>query len=222
MPKQKWINFTGEKLNCANQRAESIGLESDEEHDITQDAKDNPNKIGNVSKPSHIHCRQACKVQKNEMRMSYTRYPSRGNFFHQKAFCLVASHLWQISCQNENRKFFLDQNYPELCDVLENFQVYFRTNSTCNEWPENYFESNPMPNKALFKELYEYGKENLALVHVAIQSPYLTKIKREQAITLTSYVANTGGLLGLCLGFSFISGVEILYWCCCICCRRFL
>ena len=42
-----------------------------------------------------------------------------------------------------------------------------------------------------------------------IQSPYVTKIKRDVAMTFTSYVANTGGLLGLCLGFSFISLVEI-------------
>ena len=27
----------------------------------------------------------------------------------------------------------------------------------------------------------------------------------------------TGGLLGLCLGFSFISGIEIIYWLCCFC-----
>ena len=41
------------------------------------------------------------------------------------------------------------------------------------------------------------------------------KIKRDVAMTFTSYVANTGGLLGLCLGFSFISLVEILFWVCC-------
>ncbi len=33
------------------------------------------------------------------------------------------------------------------------------------------------------------------------------------AITFTNFVANTGGLLGLCLGFSFVSAVEILYHC---------
>ena len=27
----------------------------------------------------------------------------------------------------------------------------------------------------------------------------------------------TGGLIGLCLGFSFISGIEILFWFCCCC-----
>ena len=65
-----------------------------------------------------------------------------------------------------------------------------------------------------------YGKENLSLLHIMIQSPYITKIRNDLAMTFTNYVANTGGILGLCLGFSFISCVEILYWCCCCCCCR--
>ena len=69
-------------------------------------------------------------------------------------------------------------------------------------------------------EMVEYGRENLALVQVIMQSPYVTKIKRDVAMTLTAYVANTGGLLGLCLGFSFISGVELIFWLCC-CGREF-
>ena len=81
----------------------------------------------------------------------------------------------------------------------------------------NYLEKFDGPNTTLRDELYEYGKQNLALIHVMIQSPYATKIKRDVAMTFTSYVANTGGLLGLCLGFSFISCMEICFWCCCCC-----
>ena len=49
-----------------------------------------------------------------------------------------------------------------------------------------------------------------------VQSPYITKIKRDVAIPFVTFVANSGGLLGLCIGFSFISAVELLYWICCI------
>jgi Amiloride-sensitive sodium channel len=31
------------------------------------------------------------------------------------------------------------------------------------------------------------------------------KIRREQSMTLTGFFANTGGLLGLCVGFSAVS-----------------
>ena len=65
--------------------------------------------------------------------------------------------------------------------------------------------------------MYEYGKTSLAVVKIMMQSPHVIKIKRDVAMTFTDFVANTGGLLGLCLGFSFISGIEILFWifCCC-------
>ena len=65
--------------------------------------------------------------------------------------------------------------------------------------------------------MYQYGRQNLALVHVMVQSPYVTKIKRDIAMSFVTFVANSGGLLGLCIGFSFISAVELLYWICCIC-----
>ena len=50
-----------------------------------------------------------------------------------------------------------------------------------------------------------------------IQSPYVIKLKRDVAMTFTTYIANSGGLLGLCLGFSLMSGIEIifcLFWFC--------
>ena len=50
-----------------------------------------------------------------------------------------------------------------------------------------------------------------------IQSPYVTKIKRDVAMTFTTYIANSGGLLGLCVGFSFMSGIEIFFYFCCLC-----
>lgn len=62
--------------------------------------------------------------------------------------------------------------------------------------------------------MHKYGRKNLALIHVMIQSPYVTKIKRDVSMTFTTYIANSGGLLGLCLGFSFMSCIEIIF---CLC-----
>ena len=84
----------------------------------------------------------------------------------------------------------------------------------CEEWPSNYFKTFDKPNEMLREELHKYGKENLAQIHVMIQSPYVTKLKRDVAIPFVTFVSNTGGLLGLCIGFSFISGIEILFWIC--------
>ena len=62
----------------------------------------------------------------------------------------------------------------------------------CEDWPSNYFQKNNLPNDTLVDEMFKYAKKNLALVNVMIQSPYITKIKRDVAMTFTSYVANAG------------------------------
>ena len=110
--------------------------------------------------------------------------------------------------------FFLSKTINNM--VILFLKTYFFTDP-CNTWPENYFEKNNDPNETLVKEMYQYGRQNLALIHVMVQSPYVTKIKRDVASSFVTFVANTGGLLGLCIGFSFISAVELVYWICCIC-----
>ena len=58
--------------------------------------------------------------------------------------------------------------------------------------PGNFAETYGKLNVTLLEEMYEYGHQNLAMVHVVMQSPYVTKIKRDVAMTFTTYVANTG------------------------------
>ena len=113
----------------------------------------------------------------------------------------------------------MDVDQPKLCPILEAFEEYFGIDGDCTKWPENFFEKHNNTNDTLEEELHRYAKENLAIVQVVIQSPYVTIIKRDVAMTLTNYVANAGGLLGLCLGCSFISFIEMIFWCCC-CCRE--
>ena len=158
----------------------------------------------------------SCEHQENHNQISFALYPQKDNFFYQKRFCHVASHIWQVSCQDEDVSFFLDMKQPNLCQTLAEFDKYFGATSSCEDWPENFFKSNGKPNNTLLEELADYGRKNLAMVNIMIQSPYVTKMKRDVAMTFTTYVANSGGLLGLCLGFSFISGVELIFWlgCC--------
>ena len=152
--------------------------------------------------------------------MSSALYPQTHNFFHHERFCQVASHIWQETCQDENRTFYLNMKYPDLCETLQQFDNYFGNTTSCQNWPNNFLEINGSPNPTLVKQMVQYGRENLALVRVIMQSPYATKIKRDLAMTFTDFIANTGGLLGLCLGFSFISAVEILFFIGC-CCKEF-
>ena len=213
---------TGEGLYCANTRMKSIGQgKMSKENDLVMpEALETPDMIGNISKPDPVKCIPACDVQENNNQMSFAPYPQLGNFFYQNIFCDAASHILQVTCQDANRKFFMDKKQPNLCLELNKFEEYFGNTTSCEYWPTNYFENNDAPNENLVTELYQYGRDNLALVHVLVQSPYITKLKRDVSMTFTSYIANTGGLLGLCLGFSLITGFEMIFWCCC-CCKEF-
>ena len=44
-----------------------------------------------------------------------------------------------------------------------------------------------------------------------IKDPYVKKFIKDEKITRISFLANAGGLLGLCMGFSVISVAEIIY-----------
>ena len=213
----------GEELQCANQRMQSIGggkrIGCDWTSRLLKEAE-NLHKIGNISKPPAMdNCMEACKRQENGNQISLAQYPQQHNFFYQKHFCLVASHILQATCQEENRRHFLNLRHPDLCKTLESFENYFGKNSSCGKWPKIFLVDNESPDDVLVDQLFQYGRENLAMVRVMIQSPYVTKIKRGAVMTFTNYAANTGGLLGLCLGFSFISAIEICFWFCC-CCRE--
>ena len=59
---------------------------------------------------------------------------------------------------------------------------------------------------------YDAYEKDIAMVTFLVETPTLFEYTREERMTLIQYISQIGGLLGLCLGFSFISGVEIIYW----------
>ena len=118
---------SGEKLLCANTRMKSIGMKKVQfdNNIIVSEALENPDMIGNISKPDSIECMPGCTVQENRNQMSFAPYPQRGNFFYQKTFCKVASHIWQKTCQNENREYFMRKEQLNLCPILKSFYEFF-------------------------------------------------------------------------------------------------
>ncbi len=59
---------------------------------------------------------------------------------------------------------------------------------------------------------FDYARDNLALVHIFIKQPVVTKILRDQRIPIIWFVANCGGILGLCMGFSIVTVFEVLHY----------
>ncbi len=197
----------GEGISCANKISENMGSEQQVSTD-----EENYEPICNITRPILKKCLPSCKFQDNPFTFTAIQYPPDENYLLQISFCQVASQILQRSCRDEHRLFFLDKRYPKLCPILEDFASLFDNETNCDNWPDDYFALHDQINTTLQDAVRDYGKSNLALLEVFHQSPYVTKIKRSVEMTFTAYVSNTGGLLGLYLGFSFVSCMELIYW----------
>ena len=82
---------------------------------------------------------------------------------------------------------------------------------------------NSMVNPAKIKELtlrqhflanptYDAFEKDIAIVNFYFDKPSVVEFKRSLRMTTTDFISQMGGLLGLGLGFSFVSAVEIIYW----------
>ena len=162
-----------------------------------------------------LKCFPNCKYQKNHLSISHVKYPEKKSFFDSKEFCTITSHIWNVTCINESKRHFLSIIQPDLCSSIENYTEIFEDPMNCEHWPDifyNDFGSINSPDKILNEEMMKYAEENISKVKIFIPRPFITKIKRSIEMTFNSFIANTGGLVGLCLGFSLISGVELFYW----------
>ena len=129
---------------------------------------------------------------------------------------MLLSDLWSFSrvCQTPDKRVSLEKafkHHDNLCGRI-NFEV--ETNRLCNGT-----NSPPETDNTFIEELVnEYARENFAVVKIFIKDPYYTNIKRDQAMTMVSFVGNAGGLAGLCMGMSFVSAFEIFYHIVNFCC----
>ena len=59
---------------------------------------------------------------------------------------------------------------------------------------------------------YDAYEKDIATVTFFFESSNAFEFLRQSKTTMIDYISQVGGLLGLCLGFSFVSAVEIFYW----------
>ncbi|XP_061710717.1 pickpocket protein 28-like [Cydia pomonella] len=57
------------------------------------------------------------------------------------------------------------------------------------------------------------GNRRYSRLEIYFKEPRFVSMRRSELFGLTDFLANCGGLLGLFLGFSFLSLVEIFYFC---------
>ena len=59
---------------------------------------------------------------------------------------------------------------------------------------------------------YEAYERDISVIHFYFDSSTAFQYYREPRMTLTTFISQIGGVLGLFLGFSIVSLVELLYW----------
>ena len=116
--------------------------------------------------------------------------------------------------EKSSKKQPLEDRYPNICLNLEplsklNPDVY----CPGNEWkPIKSGIENCTESKCIIEDMIlKYAKDNLIMLHVLIKDPYVKRYVKDEKMPIISYIANIGGLLGLWLGFSIITGVEMVY-----------
>ncbi|XP_053604000.1 pickpocket protein 28-like [Plodia interpunctella] len=112
--------------------------------------------------------------------------------------------------EDSNRKLM---EYIEECDCLPNCNSItyeaeiLKTEFNLEKREINLFKMTGIDDVADFFSSYEYSK-----LQVYYRDSGFVTITRSELFGITDFLANIGGLLGLFLGFSFLSLVEIVYF----------
>ena len=59
---------------------------------------------------------------------------------------------------------------------------------------------------------YDAFKSDIAMVNFYFERENVMQLSRDLKMTSSDFVSQVGGMFGLGLGFSLISGAEIIYW----------
>ena len=82
------------------------------------DVLENPDRIGNITKPKSINCLPSCEVHELSAQTSHSAFPQKENFFYQKEFCITASHILQATCKPETYFSWADRIWKHRDEFL--------------------------------------------------------------------------------------------------------
>ena len=59
---------------------------------------------------------------------------------------------------------------------------------------------------------YDAYDEDIGVLNIYFESPTCFEYIRRARMTVVDFIAQMGGLFGACIGFSFITAFEVIYW----------
>ena len=185
--------------------------------------------VGALAETSQRICLSACTRQENPVVVSSYSFPN--NMFLSSYEVVELIRRLHMSCNAKNKMYgprrpLLDEQYPQLCPFIDQIPkkiltieltaYHFFSSLNMSEYDLGQFK----------KQLLDYASRNLVRINAYFDSPYLSKFHTDevhifvimifivvvfghQVMSLTTFIANIGGTLGLCMGFSFVSLVEV-------------
>ena len=181
-------------------------------------------KVGrwSVEKSSGKQCLSKCTRQENAVEISYSKFPNQMFLNMEDAIKLIKK--LSISCDpGKPKRPLLDSLYPNLCPVFDQITIEdLEVNAT---FTARHLLKKLNLTKDQHEQLMAYSSDNLVKINAFIDSPYISKYQMDevwdssnkvffffQVMSVSTFIANIGGMLGLCIGFSFISLVEVFFF----------
>ena len=59
---------------------------------------------------------------------------------------------------------------------------------------------------------YDAFEKDISMVTFFLESTTVYEFERKPIMNVVDFISQVGGLLGLCMGFSMISAIELMYW----------
>ena len=161
-----------------------------------------------------MSCLSACEDQVNSFTSISQAYPTnRERFSKSKHFCKIFLRL-NSTC-NSNKERFFTGAYPNVCDDILQVNTLFDDEIICQEnqlWPsKKLHDLNATLADRLKKSIFKYAQENVMIVKVFMKDITVTSYTKDEKISTISFLANTGGLLGLCIGLSIVTFFEFIF-----------
>ena len=102
----------------------------------------------------------------------------------------------------------LSSEYPTLCPTIEAVADIQHLCGSANRWrPE------PLGNRSLSRaietEIYNYARENLAIINIFIKEPYTKRFRKTEKMSRISFIASSGGLLGMTIIKEIIALIRL-------------
>jgi len=142
--------------------------------------------------------------------VSSSTYPNKETFPLTEEFCFVLQKVVRI-CRDPYKKKVFERKVA-LAEPCNQILELNNTLKSCIDYKD--------PDLTILKVkpelidfLYDYASRNIAILKMFIKDPYYTKYIRSETMTSISFVGNAGGLMGLCMGMSFVSIFEVFYHC---------